>query len=97
MIKIFCLPFAGAAFYSYQKLINEFDSRFEIICPEPPGRGERMQEALLYSLEEMIEDIITQIKRQLVLIGSEENITEETGLWREECGHFFIFEHASHQ
>ena len=56
-----------------------------------------MQEALLYSLEEMIEDIITQIKRQLVLIGSEENITEETGLWREECGQFFIFEHASHQ
>ncbi len=60
--QLFLLHFAGGNFYSFQ-FLKPFVPRGYSYCPiELPGRGKRMGEALLYSENEAVADLVRQIK-----------------------------------
>lgn len=64
-INLFCFPFAGGGKQSYRR-ISEIAPDFITMIPiELPGRGTRISEALLYSLDEMVEDIFNQIRLKI--------------------------------
>ncbi len=61
MMKIICLPFAGAGYYSYRPIFNN-QTYFEPIYCELPGRERRISEPVVSSLYEAAEDIYKQIR-----------------------------------
>ncbi|WP_286761492.1 thioesterase II family protein [Salegentibacter sp. UBA1130] len=66
-IQLYFLHFAGGNCYSFDFLINELKkhrSQFEYLPLELPGRGNRLDESLLTSKEEAIEDYLQQIVRK---------------------------------
>jgi surfactin synthase thioesterase subunit len=57
-LNIFCLPFAGGSSYSYKGFQDLFlPSNLKIKPIELPGRGRRMNESLLFSIDEMADDV----------------------------------------
>jgi surfactin synthase thioesterase subunit len=64
-VDVFCLPFAGGSKFSYNGYVK-LAPRYLTITPlELPGRGSRMQEALLTSVGTMTEDALAQIRPKL--------------------------------
>lgn len=61
-MQVFILPFAGGNSYSFHFLKPHFSAASEVHVLELPGRGKRMQEALLKTSNEAIEDYCLQIK-----------------------------------
>jgi surfactin synthase thioesterase subunit len=62
---IWCFPFAGASYYSYKPLFKSLEQSHTIRYLELPGRGNRMNEPLLYSYTEVLNDIFYQIKDEI--------------------------------
>ncbi len=61
-MQVFILPFAGGNSYSFHFLKPHFSSTTEVHVLELPGRGKRIQEALLKTSTEAIADYCLQIK-----------------------------------
>ncbi len=65
-MKIFAFPFAGGNKYSFnflKKYIAPYN--IELIVLEYPGRGLRMKEPLLESIESVLEDAVTKLKQEI--------------------------------
>ncbi|MBF0153444.1 MAG: thioesterase [Magnetococcales bacterium] len=62
MIELFCIPFAGGNVYSYQRLAKHVPGHIKVTPLEPPGRGRRSREALLYTIRAMTDDLLAQIQ-----------------------------------
>ncbi|GMN08615.1 thioesterase domain-containing protein [Croceitalea sp. MTPC5] len=62
--QLFLLHFAGGNRYSYE-FIKPFLNKFSLIVLELPGRGDRIDEALIYNIEEAVEDIYNQVLNEL--------------------------------
>lgn len=66
-IKLFCLPYAGGSARSIYSNWNEnLDATIELHPIELAGRGSRMAENLYLSLEEAIDDVLEQIKDEII-------------------------------
>lgn len=64
-MNLFCLPYAGASYYSYNMLEKYFTSHINFISVELPGHGKRFKESLLSNINEMVDDFYEQIKSKL--------------------------------
>jgi surfactin synthase thioesterase subunit len=62
--KIFFLPYAGGSKYAYRNYIKLLPPQIIAVTPELPGRGSRMDELPLDSLDELICSIYEQIKQE---------------------------------
>lgn len=66
-IKLFCLPYAaGSAQSIYSKWSENLDSKIELRPIELAGRGSRIAENLHLSLEEAIDDVLEQIRDEII-------------------------------
>jgi len=61
---LFLLHFAGGNRYSFQFLVSHLKN-FDIVIPELPGRGRRMEEPLLKDFDQAAADLYRQIIRKL--------------------------------
>lgn len=57
---LICLPFAGGHKYSYRNIENNC-SELKLITLEYPGRGSRSSENLILNIEDLVEDLYTQL------------------------------------
>ena len=58
--RLIVLPFAGGNSYSYKDLFPKWETNYDIICPEIPGRGLLAGEPLLGDLHEITDFIYSQ-------------------------------------
>jgi external thioesterase TEII len=63
-IKLFCIPFSGGNAYSYSEFKKYFPDNIELCNLELPGRGKRITEPLLYSIDAMTKDLFKQIRNK---------------------------------
>lgn len=61
---IWCFPFAGASYYSYRPLFKGIEQSHTVKYLELPGRGNRMNEQLLFTYQEVLDDIFAQVKEE---------------------------------
>lgn len=61
-IQVICLPFSGGSGYAFQPLAKYYPENWEVKTITFPGRGQRIREALLYNMEDFLEDSWQQIK-----------------------------------
>lgn len=61
-INVICLPFAGGNKYSYRAYEKVCPSHLKIITLNYPGRGSRIQEQLLTSIDNLVNDLFAQVK-----------------------------------
>ncbi len=62
---LFCLPFAGGSSYAYNGF-KECEKQGVTVVPiELPGRGKRINEHLLFTIDSMVTDIMNQISGDL--------------------------------
>jgi external thioesterase TEII len=64
-IKLFCIPFSGGNAYSYSGFKKYLPDNIELCNLELPGRGKRISEPLLHSIDAMTEDLFQQIKNKI--------------------------------
>jgi external thioesterase TEII len=60
-MNLFCIPFSGGNAYSYLAFKSWLPSGILLFNLELPGHGSRIAEPLLYSIEEMTEDLFRQL------------------------------------
>lgn len=73
-MNIYCFPYVGGSSLMYSELNKRFDGKNKIIPMEYPGHGVRMNENLSLSVDELIDDMLRQIKKRddgspFVLLG----------------------------
>ena len=61
-VRLFCLPFAGGSCYSYRDLKACTADFIDVIFIELPGRGKRVIEALLTSMDNIVDDVFHQVE-----------------------------------
>jgi surfactin synthase thioesterase subunit len=66
MLRLFCFPFAAGSCYSYQPLIRESGSGVEWIPVDYPGRGRRIFEPPLTTLNAVANDLFERLRPQLI-------------------------------
>lgn len=59
-INIVCFPFAGGSRYSFSPFQSQLTPHLRLITYELPGRGDRMSEPFLLTIESMVEDLFLQ-------------------------------------
>ncbi len=64
-IKLFCIPFSGGNAYSFSGFKKFLPDNIELINLELPGRGKRICEPLLYTIDTMTQDLYNQIKHNI--------------------------------
>lgn len=64
-ITLFCFPFAGGTSYSYSAFTKYGSDILNIVSINLPGRGNRMRERLLKNIDEIVEDVWQQIRKDL--------------------------------
>ncbi len=65
-LNLFCLPFAGGSSYSYKGFQDlQVQSNLIVKPIELPGRGRRMSESLLFSVEAMTDDVWKSISSKI--------------------------------
>jgi surfactin synthase thioesterase subunit len=64
-IKLFCIPFSGGNAYSYSEFKKYLPANIEFHNLELPGRGKRILEPLLYTIDAMTEDLFKQIENNI--------------------------------
>lgn len=64
-IKIFCFPYAGGSARIYKSWQRYLPRELEIVPVEVKGRGRRYAEKLADNMDEMVIDVLEQIKDQL--------------------------------
>jgi surfactin synthase thioesterase subunit len=62
---LWCFPFAGASYYSYRPIFKSIEQSFTVKYLELPGRGNRMNQPLLYNYQEVLNDIFFQVKEEI--------------------------------
>ncbi|MGY4689616.1 thioesterase II family protein [Salibacterium sp. K-3] len=63
---LFCLPYAGGSAESiYFSWKTQLQKCVEVVPIELPGRGKRIKESLIKSVDEMVDDIIRSIKDRI--------------------------------
>ncbi len=65
-IKLFCIPYAGGSAMVYSKWKKSLAEFIELRELELPGRGRRFSDPYCNSVEEVVEDILSRIKDELV-------------------------------
>lgn len=65
LINLFCLPFAGASFYSYGNFHENLADFIHVVPMELPGRGKRISEPILSDLHDMVDDLFNGMKGSL--------------------------------
>lgn len=65
-LQLFCLPYAGGSASFYNAFKSNIDSTIEMIPIEYSGHGTRMAEELYSTMDDMVEDVVKQIKRKKV-------------------------------
>lgn len=60
--KLLCLPFAGGNKYSYREFVEKAPSFLNVITLEYPGRSTRMKEPLPVDINELTDDLFTQVQ-----------------------------------
>ncbi len=63
--KLFCIPFSGGNAYSYNVFRKHLPENIELETLELPGRGKRIAEALLHTIDEMTVDLFRQVENKL--------------------------------
>jgi surfactin synthase thioesterase subunit len=70
---LFCIPFAGGSKTLYYPLKDKLPSHIQFKPLELPGRGERLIEDALDSIEDMVDDLANQIVKEepetFILLG----------------------------
>jgi surfactin synthase thioesterase subunit len=61
MLTLFCLPFAGGNQYSYRCYAEKAPRFLNIVPLEYPGRGGRINEPLLTSIDHLVNDLFMQV------------------------------------
>lgn len=64
-INLFCLPFAGGSKYSYRLYEENLPSFLHLVPLEYPGRGTRLSEPLKEDVDQLVQDLYTQIEDRL--------------------------------
>jgi surfactin synthase thioesterase subunit len=64
-MKAILLHHAGGDKYAYHQLQNSLLPEIASLAVELPGRGDRFSEPLLWTIEEMLDDIFRQIKEEI--------------------------------
>jgi surfactin synthase thioesterase subunit len=64
-INLICLPFAGGNKYSYREYELKVPPSVKIVPLEYPGRGARMREPMLSSMDMIITDLYRQIRNSV--------------------------------
>jgi len=64
-ITVFCLPFAGGNKYSYRDYEAHCPPHLRLVPIEYPGRGARMREPLLHSMDAIVGDLYAQVKKSV--------------------------------
>ncbi|GAB3893874.1 thioesterase II family protein [Spirosoma agri] len=64
-IRLFCFPFAAGSCYSYQPLIRQAPPGITWIPMDYPGRGRRLFEPALRTLDAVVDDLFERLKFQL--------------------------------
>ena len=64
-IQLFCLPFAGGTSYAYRDWGQHLSDWIEVVPVELAGRGRRANEPLLSSMEDLVDDVLEQVRRSL--------------------------------
>lgn len=64
-MKLFLFPFAGGSAYSYRGIERFLAPGISVVPLEPPGRGKRLDEPCLDSLDLMIDDLLRVIAKSL--------------------------------
>lgn len=64
-ITLFCLPFAGGNQYSFGAFKTHLSPHIKAVPLDYPGRGSRMREGLMNSIEAMTDDLLTNIGQSL--------------------------------
>lgn len=64
-ITLFCFPFAGGSSYSYQVFVPHKPDFVDLVPLELPGRGRRIREGLLRSIDAMVDDLYPQVVGKL--------------------------------
>ena len=64
-IQLICLPFSGGSGFAFQPLIKHFPKSWQVFTMTYPGRGHRITEPLVYTMEQLLEDCWQQIKGKL--------------------------------
>ena len=62
-MTVFAIPFAGGNSYCYRDLARQLERQIPWVTLELPGRGKRIQEPLLKSIEAIVDDAIVQIDK----------------------------------
>lgn len=65
MIRLFAIPYAFGSANIYCDLGNEIDTNIEVIPVEYSGHGRRSNEPLLLSLQEIAQDVYSQIQNKI--------------------------------
>lgn len=72
---VIMLPFAGGNMYSCKNITNEINSKFDIYCPELPGRGELHDVSLINNINDLAQNIFLnsikkiRLNKQYILYG----------------------------
>jgi surfactin synthase thioesterase subunit len=64
-VSLFCIPFSGGNAYSYSGFSQYLPENMELCALELPGRGKRISEPLLHSIDAMTEDLFKQIENRI--------------------------------
>jgi len=64
-IHIICLPYSGGSAFAFQPLAEYWPKSWKVTTLSFPGRGRRIDEPLVYSMEELVNDCWDQIKENL--------------------------------
>jgi surfactin synthase thioesterase subunit len=64
-VNLFCLPFAGGNQYSFRELRSVLPASVNLIPLDYPGRGARMRESMVDSIEGMMTDAFDFMKPRL--------------------------------
>lgn len=60
-VRLFCLPYAGGGAWSFRSWANELPTAIEVCAIELPGRGARMPEQPLTTLEDVLRSLLAAL------------------------------------
>lgn len=63
-VNFFCLPFAGGNKYSYRVFEKKAPPFLKLLPVEYPGRGTRSTEPLLRSIDQLVNDVYSQLQHR---------------------------------
>ncbi len=65
-LQLICLPYSGGSAYAFQPLHQYWPKFWKVTTLGFPGRGKRIMEPLVYTVDELVEDCWIQIKNAIL-------------------------------